>query len=134
MGVVQAFVLVGLKGLPDGRALRVWRLHYDGRVPSIEQLERLLKVDENDAFVHYALAIEHAKGGEGGLALALEHFDRCLAIDPNYLYAYYHKARVLIEAGRGGGGEVLRAGLVKAREARDSKAMGEMEGLLDSIS
>ncbi|MGD9791411.1 MAG: tetratricopeptide repeat protein [Phycisphaerales bacterium] len=104
-------------------------------MPSIEQLERLLKVDENDAFVHYALAMEHTKAGEGSLALAIEHFDRCLAIDPNYLYAYYHKARVLIEAGRNGeGAEILRAGLAKAREARDGKAMGEMEGLLDSIS
>lgn len=113
----------------------MWGLHYDGYVPSIEQLERLLKVDENDAFVHYALAMEHAKAGESGLGLALEHFDRCLAIDPGYLYAYYHKARVLIECGRAGEGVVvLRAGVAKAREARDGKAMGEMEGLLDSIA
>ena len=65
---------------------------YTCPLPSIPQLEKLLALDPADAFVLYALAMEHAKLAEKDRAFA--YFDRCIAADPAYCYAYFHKARV----------------------------------------
>lgn len=102
-------------------------------MPSIEQLERLLEADPQDAFVLYGLAQEHAKAGR--VDRAVEYYDRCLSADPGYLYAYFHKARALVEAGReADAAAVLREGLVKARGAGDGKAAGEIGSFLDEIT
>ncbi|MEK6702571.1 MAG: tetratricopeptide repeat protein, partial [Planctomycetota bacterium] len=62
-------------------------------MPSLQQLERLLVVDPQDAFVLYAIAQEHAKQGRHADAVAF--YDRCLGVNAEYCYAYYHKARSL---------------------------------------
>lgn len=101
-------------------------------MPSIAQLEKLLALDPNDAFVLYGLAQEYAKAKD--TAKAVEFYDRCLIADPHYCYAYYHKARALEEAGeRDRAVGTLRAGLAAARAAGDSHAMGEIQGFLDEI-
>jgi len=101
-------------------------------MPSLEQLEKLLAADPDDAFILYGLAQEHAKRGDH--PRAIEFFDRCLKIDPAYCYAYYHKARVLETSGdRDGARATLQAGLAKARLIGESHAAAEIESLLDEL-
>lgn len=102
-------------------------------MPSIEQLERLLALDPNDAFVLYGLAQEHAKAGDTAQAIA--HYDRCLKADPTYCYAYYHKARALEAAGQASDAlATLRLGAEAAQQHQDAKAAGEIAEYLASLS
>ncbi len=101
-------------------------------MPSVEQLERLLAADPDDSFVHYALALEHAKAGDHDRAA--ESFDRCLALDELYCYAYFHKARSLEASGRKDDAKAtLEAGLHAARRASDQKAIGEITSYLTNL-
>jgi tetratricopeptide (TPR) repeat protein len=58
----------------------------------LAKLEQLLRRDPNDAFVLYAVALEHKKMGDS--AKAIEFLDRTLAADPGYCYAYFQKGQV----------------------------------------
>lgn len=103
----------------------------------LAKLQQLLAADPNDAFVLYGLAQEYAKlGTDESYRLALEHYDRCLAADPSYHYAYYHKAAAMKERGPSeipAALAVLRAGITAARNARDQKALSELQALLDEL-
>lgn len=102
-------------------------------MPSIPQLEKLLSLDPADAFVLYALAMEHAKLAEKDRAFA--YFDRCIAADPAYCYAYFHKARVQSESGQTDAAiETLNRGINAAKAAGDAHAMSEMRELLDQLN
>lgn len=101
-------------------------------MPSIADLERLLAVDPEDAFVIYGIAQEHAKAGD--FARAVEFYDRCLAVDPAYVYAYFHKARALEALGRPqDAAATLRAGIDMARATDDGHAMTELSAYLDEL-
>lgn len=101
-------------------------------MPTVEQLEKLLSLDDTDTFVLYGLAQAHAK--EGRDEEAVSFYDRCLAQDPHYCYAYYHKARSqealerLAEAA-----ETLEAGLGASKAAGDGKAISEIGQYLESV-
>jgi len=102
-------------------------------MPSIEQLERLLKTDPDDTFLLYGLGQARAKEGEHDKAV--QAYDRCLAIDPGHLYAYYHKARSLDALGRTDEAcVVVRAGIEAASKAGDAHARFELENLLTMLS
>lgn len=101
-------------------------------MPTIEQLEKLLTVDENDSFVLYALAQEHAKQDQHEQAIA--YYDRCAIADPKQHYAAFHKATSLVAVGRKPEAiETLRAGLARARDDGDAKAANEIEGYLAEL-
>jgi len=101
-------------------------------MPSLEQLEKLLAADPEDAFVLYGLAQEHAKRGD--LVRAVEFYDRCLAVDPAYCYAYFHKARAQQTQGKGAEAvSTVKAGLARAQVLGDSHAAAELSGLLDEL-
>ncbi|MFG0306793.1 MAG: tetratricopeptide repeat protein [Phycisphaerales bacterium JB040] len=101
-------------------------------MPTVEQLERLLRADPADTFVLYALAQEHAKAGRHEEAVA--YYDRVLEVDPHYCYAYFHKARSQEARDDAAGAiETLRAGLPAAREAGDAQAVSEIGGYLEAL-
>lgn len=101
-------------------------------MPSLEQLQRLLEADPDDAFVLYGLAQEYARLGRWSDAIA--HYDRCLGVDPLYCYAYYHKARVQARTGDlTGASATIRRGLDAARRAGDTHAAAELQVLLESL-
>lgn len=102
---------------------------YDWTMPSIQQLEKLLRIDPDDPFVHYGIGQEWAKLGEHEQAIAC--FDRALTLDDTYCYAYYFKAISLKETGRRDEGiETVRVGIEKANAAGDGKARSELESLM----
>lgn len=102
-------------------------------VDRMAQLQKLLAMDPNDAFVLYGLAQEHAKREEHAQSIA--YYDKCLAVDPLYCYAYYHKARSQqAEGDLAGAVATLRSGLDAAKKARDEKARSEIEGLIEMLT
>ena len=101
-------------------------------MPSLEQLHKLLLADPTDPFAPYAMAMEHARLGQ--LVTALDFFDRCLSLDSSYCYAYFHKAQVQRTLGDVlGARATLTLGITAATKAQDSKALGEIHGLLDEL-
>jgi tetratricopeptide (TPR) repeat protein len=99
----------------------------------IVQLKALLAAEPNDPFCLYGIAHEHAKLGE--YELAVDYFDQTIGADPDELYAYYHKAKCQCHLGEDDAAAVtLQLGLQRARSAGDSKAIGEMQDLLDEMS
>jgi len=98
----------------------------------LDKLNKMLEADPADAFVLYGIAQEHARAARH--AEAVGFFDRCLAADPAYSYAYYHKAVSQRETGDVAGAvRTLHAGIAAAAKSGDTKARGEMEGLLESL-
>ena len=101
-------------------------------MPSIEQLETMLKDSPDDTFLMYALAMELDN---------CEHHDRSLEIfatlmkqDPPYVPAFFMSAQQLVrlerlDEARGN----LRTGIEQARSQKDSHAAGEMSDFLASI-
>lgn len=102
-------------------------------MPSIEQIEKLLAADPNDAFLLYGMAQEHAKAGRHAEAIAW--YDRCLAADPAYAYAYFHKARSQEAAGDVAAAiATLGEGVRSARASGDSHAQAEISAYLDELT
>lgn len=101
-------------------------------MPTMEQLEKLLAAEPDDAFTLYAMAMELAKQGKHAEAVA--YFDRCIASDPHYCYAYFHKARSQEAGGDlAGARATLEAGLDASRQAGDAKATEETAGYLRTL-
>ena len=94
-----------------------------------EKLEALLRVDPEDAFLQYGLAVEHAAAGE--VTLALEGFGRLMNRSVPYVAAFFRSGQLLSQEGRvSEAREVLRAGIEVARRQGESHAAGEMSELL----
>jgi tetratricopeptide (TPR) repeat protein len=105
---------------------------YDGYMPTIEQLEKLLKIDPDDPFVHYGIGQEHAK--LGAHERAIECFDRVIELDEVYCYAYYFKAISLKELGQLDEAiEAVNTGIDKAKASGDGKALSELSTLLQTL-
>ena len=62
----------------------------------MEQLERLLAAEPDDAFLNFALAMELAKIER--LEDAVARFERAIELDAGYCAAYYQKAKTLLQA------------------------------------
>lgn len=102
-------------------------------MPTIEQLQRLLKAEPDDSFLLYALAQELANTDHHADAVA--QYDLCIASDPLSSYAYYHKARSLSALGQDAqAADTIRKGLDAAKQVGDAKALSELTSLLDTLS
>lgn len=104
------------------------------RSPRMDQLEAMLAAEPGDAFLRYALAMEHASAGDEATCA-----DQLLALiestksDP-YVPAFLMAGQVLYRLGRDDQAcAVLRLGIEAAHRAGNDHARGEMEGLLSSI-
>jgi len=95
-----------------------------------EQLEELLKIDPDDNFIRYALAMEYA--GEGKSEHAIEQFRAVIQADPDYVAAYQQLAQLLIDTGdRDAAKQILADGVEAARRQNDPHAADKMQGVLD---
>ena len=98
----------------------------------LDQLEKLLVKEPDDAFLNFGMAIELAKAQRYPESLA--RFDRVTAVDPNYVAAYHHKAKTLITMGNIEAAKaVLEKGMDQAGSCGEMHAKGEMEELLNSL-
>ncbi|MEN0019364.1 MAG: tetratricopeptide repeat protein [Planctomycetota bacterium] len=101
-------------------------------MPTVEQLERLLQADPNDAFVLYGLAQAHAK--ENRHEQAIEFYDRAIEADRTNGYHFFHKAKSQLALEQTEDAKAtLEAGIIEARAVNDGKALGELSEFLASI-
>ncbi len=64
----------------------------------LAQLQALLAEDPKDAFVRYAIALEHKRSG--AMDKAVDALEALLHDEPKYIAAYYQLALVLADLGR----------------------------------
>jgi len=101
-------------------------------MPSIEQINKLLAKEPDDAFLNFALAMELAKTGRAAESIA--QFDRVVAIDPNYTAAYFQKAQNLVRSGEIEPAKAaLRIGIERAQATGNAHAAGEMGEMLAGL-
>jgi len=97
-----------------------------------EKLQVLLEKQPDDAFLHYALAMELVKEGES--VAALESFDGALRLDAGYVAAHYQKANALVSLDRADEARTtLNAGIAAARAKGDAHSEEELRALLSSL-
>ena len=85
-----------------------------------------------DAFLTYALAIEHRKAGEADEALRL--FDRTAELDANYAYAHFQRGQMFEERGDVPSARAAyAAGVAAAQRGGDAKGAGEIGGALAAL-
>ncbi|RIK67883.1 MAG: hypothetical protein DCC65_05275 [Planctomycetota bacterium] len=98
----------------------------------IDQLQKLLATEPEDAFLNFGLAMELAKVQRFDESLA--QFEKTISIDPNYIAAYFQKARTLLAMGDDETAkEQLKRGIAQAAACGELHAKGEMEDLLASL-
>jgi thioredoxin-like negative regulator of GroEL len=98
-----------------------------------QQIEEMLAADPNDAFLRYALAMEHAGAGEH--EAAWRRFEEMFALTPEYVPAYLQAGQLLVRMGRSDEArEVFGRGIAVARQQHDEHAAGEMEGFLSQLT
>lgn len=102
-------------------------------MPSIEQLQKMLKSEPHDAFLRYALAMEYAKHNQ--LAEALTEFRTLLAAHPDYVAAYFMMGRAQAQSGDVPGAcETYRKGIDVAKQKGDLHAAGEISDALEQLT
>ncbi|MDX1739653.1 MAG: tetratricopeptide repeat protein [Rhodothermales bacterium] len=95
----------------------------------LAQLLEYLEEDPEDAFTHFALALEYAKRGEN--ESALHTFERLVADHSDYVGAYYHLGALYQRLGRTDSAiETYRAGILVAEKQRDAHAKAELQSVL----
>jgi tetratricopeptide (TPR) repeat protein len=98
----------------------------------MEKLQALRKVEPDDVFLNFSLAMEHAKLEQWAESVA--QFDRTIALDPNYVAAYFHKGKTLVLSGDlVAARSALTTGIDRARTVGDAHAEGEMSEFLASL-
>jgi thioredoxin-like negative regulator of GroEL len=104
------------------------------RTPRMAQIEAMLAEDPDDAFLRYGLAMEHASVGDDTTCVeVLRDLIARTAASP-YIPAYLMAAQSLVRLDRiDEASYFLRQGIAAAGRAGDTHALGEMQGLLDSI-
>jgi predicted Zn-dependent protease len=98
----------------------------------LAQLQQMLVDEPFDPFLHYALAMEHVKLGETGVALAqLTSMNQQF---PDHVAAWQQRGQVLADQGNAEAArEVLQQGIAAAQRVGDAHAASEMQGLLDTL-
>lgn len=97
-----------------------------------EQIEELLALDPEDAFLRYGLAMEYVSAEQD--EEAVRTFLDLLKRDGDYVPAYLHVGKALVRLGRDEEAKgLLQTGIAVAQRKRDDHAAGEMAGFLAQI-
>lgn len=97
-----------------------------------EKLREMIERTPNDAFLLFALAMEHGKAGDFDEAVA--QFDRTLTADANYVPAHFQKGLTLQKMGRlDDARAALRKGVEVAEATGDPHAATEMREALQMM-
>ena len=95
----------------------------------LSQLLNLLKDNENDSFLRFAVAKEHEKHGQ--LHDALHYYQKIVENDPGYVGVYYHLGKLYEALGQGSRAvETYKAGIEQATGKGDLHAKAELSSAL----
>ncbi len=99
----------------------------------LDQLRGMLAEEPNDAFIHYAIALELKRAGK--MEEAANVLEQLLIADPKYIACYYQLALILIDLGRAEEAmHVCEAGSLQCITTGDRKARAELLELKLAIS
>ena len=98
----------------------------------LAQLTAMLERQPRDAFLLYAIGMEHKKLGD--LSKAIEFYSRTIEVDPNYCYAYYQRGQSFEQQGDvASAKQSYRDGVDAARRSNDEHAKSELETALQML-
>jgi Tfp pilus assembly protein PilF len=98
----------------------------------INKLKEYLLASPDDNFLLHALALEHIKQGEDGLAC--EIFESILKRDPAYIGSYYHLAKLHERNGRTEDAKkVYEKGIHESDKAGDKHANAELKSAYEEL-
>jgi tetratricopeptide (TPR) repeat protein len=98
-----------------------------------EQLEELLKLDPNDVFLQYALALEFISAGDADEGLA--RLAKVNEQHPQYVAAFFQRGQVLADQDRTDEArDIITRGVEVARQVGDDHAEREMSEFLETLS
>ena len=100
--------------------------------PRLRQLQEFLAETPDDPELRYAVAMEHLSLGDDAAA------EQCLrdltAASPRYVPAHQMLGQTLLRLGREDEAKAaLRQGVAAAQQTGNAHALGEIQGLLDSL-
>jgi predicted Zn-dependent protease len=98
----------------------------------LDMLKQLVEEHPSEAFPRYGLAVELANQGQ--TEAALQQFAKLIEQHPDYTAGYQMSAQTLLRAGRTDEArQLLQEGITCAKREGNTKAEGEMQGMLDEI-
>jgi len=98
----------------------------------MQKLLAMLEKTPTDAFLYFALGMEHKKLKQ--TPQAIEFFQKTLQHDPGYCVAYHQAALAHEDAGQiDDAKKMYQEGIAVAHKKGDHHAAGEMEGALSMI-
>jgi tetratricopeptide (TPR) repeat protein len=98
----------------------------------MEQLKKLLETDPADVFLHFGLAMEYRKAGQGEEAIA--QFRKINELNPTYVPAYFMQGQTLLAMDRRDVARaILTRGIEVAQNNNDPHAAAEMTETLQAI-
>jgi predicted Zn-dependent protease len=98
----------------------------------IAGLKEILAMDPGNAFARYGLAMEYVNQGQVDTGLA--EFEALIAAHPDYTAGYQMAAQTLAKLERIPEAIAkLKVGVETARRSGNSKALSEMQGMLDEL-
>ena len=102
-------------------------------MPRLDQLLELLKLEPNDSFLRYGVAMEYAKVAQ--YPDAIREFEELLRRDGDYVPAFFMAGRTQEQAGEPElAKDWYRRGIITAKKVGDTHAAGEIAAALDAIS
>ncbi len=95
-------------------------------------LKEILAMDPVNAFARYGLALEYVNSGQ--VEAGLEEFEALLKEHPDYTAGYQMAAQTLAKLERMPEAIAkLKIGIESARQAGNTRALSEMQGMLDEL-
>ncbi len=98
----------------------------------LEQLQKMLEKQPDDAFLLYGIAMEYKKSEQFDEALRL--LGRVSEVDPGHGYAWFQKGQ--IQEAKGditAAKSAYEAGIAAAQKSGDAHARSELEGALSML-
>jgi thioredoxin-like negative regulator of GroEL len=100
--------------------------------PRLKQIQAWLADSPDDLELRYALAMEYRSVGDD--ERTAEQLKSLIADKPDYIASYLMLAQTLVKLIRDDEAkDVLRTGIAAAKRAGHEHAMGEMQGMLESL-
>src|SRR5436305_15136797 len=101
--------------------------------PRLKQIKAWLAESPDDLELRYALAMEYRSAGDD--ERAVEQLKSLISDKPDFVASYLMLAQTLVKLIRDDEAKgVLRTGIDAAKRTGNEHAMGEMQGMLESLT
>ena len=101
--------------------------------PRLKQIQAWLAESPDDLELRYALAMEYRSAGDDDHTV--EQLKSLIADKPDFVASYLMLAQTLVKLIRDDEAkDALRTGIAAAKRAGNEHAMGEMQGMLESLT